>query len=77
MLGVIKDPNGKSCANYFPGSFAEKHHGGVIDEELIPSVALGPTLNILANQKSHQLKPEDNLLNIREDVLIQQMRMKT
>jgi hypothetical protein len=65
VLGVMKNPEQKSSANYYPGSFASKEHGGIIDDDLIPSVALGPTLNILVNAKV-ELEKDEFLQNQRD-----------
>ena len=54
----MKNPVEKSSANYYPGSFASKEHGGKIDDDLIPSVALGPSLNILVNAITELEKDE-------------------
>lgn len=62
VLGVLKeDCYEKSSAKYFPGSFAEKWHGGFIDEDLAEDVALGPTLNVLASNQFYI--PYDQQLN--------------
>ena len=51
VLNIFSDPDSKSSANYFPGSFAPEDQGGsgMIDEELKDDVALGPVMNILVN----------------------------
>ena len=54
----MKNPKEKSSAKYYPGSFASKEHGGIIDDDLISSVALGPSLNILVNAKTELEKDE-------------------
>ena len=67
----MKNPEEKSSAKYYPGSFASKEHGGIIDNDLISSVALGPTLNILVNAKS-ELEKEELLQNQRDKYKIDQ-----
>ena len=54
VLGVMKDPDAKSCTSYFPGSFAPEAFGGCIDSELSDDVSLGPALNILVDAR-HEL----------------------
>ena len=61
----MKNPEEKSSARYYPGCFASKEHGGIIDDDLIASVALGPTVNILVNSKA-DLEKDEFLLNQRE-----------
>jgi len=67
----MKNPVEKSSAKYYPGSFASKEHGGIIDNDLISSVALGPSLNILVNAKS-DLEKEELLQNQRDKYKIDQ-----
>ena len=74
VLGVMKNPDEKSSAKYYPGSFASKEHGGIIDDDLIPSVALGPSLNILVNAKT-ELEKDEFLQNQRDKYKIDQKIM--
>lgn len=67
----MKDPVNKSSAKYYPGSFASKEHGGTIDSDLIPSVALGPSLNILVNARI-DLEKDEFLQNQRDKYKIDQ-----
>ena len=54
------DPNKRKSSQYFPGSFASAHLGGIIDEDLVPEVALSPVINVLVNP-NQQLEQDLNL----------------
>lgn len=60
VLGVMKNPNSKSSTNYYPGCFAPRELGGVIDNEMASDVALGPALNILVDTR-HDLNRDTML----------------
>lgn len=61
VLGVIKKPEIRGSASYFPGSFTT---GGIVDQDLSDDVSMGPMLNILVNSQQTYGK-EFNLQNIR------------
>ena len=60
VLGIMKDPEAKSCSSYFPGSFGPESFGGCIDKELTNDVSLGPPLNILVDAR-HELSKDHRL----------------
>ena len=46
VLGVIKNPELKGSSSYYPGSFTQD---GIVDQDLVDEVSMGPMLNILVN----------------------------
>jgi hypothetical protein len=60
VLGVMKNPDAKSSTNYYPGCFAPREFGGVIDNEMADDVSMGPALNILVDTR-HDLKRDTML----------------